>query len=79
MTERPCECRFVCQRPATCPRSTRDELGDALARLRAGLDDFEVEMREQGIHVGMGNPARCVTCNEPWPCVTSVRAVRPAP
>lgn len=33
-----------------------------------GVRSFAEEMRERGIHVGLGRPARCVTCDEPWPC-----------
>lgn len=37
-------------------------------RLANGASSFAEDMRRQGIHVGMGNPAVCVNCSEPWPC-----------
>lgn len=37
-------------------------------RLARGQADFAADMRYHDIHVGMGNPARCVNCGEPWPC-----------
>jgi hypothetical protein len=46
---------------------------DETTRLRmrrklAGVEGFAAEMREKGIHVGMGESGQCVTCGEPWPC-----------
>lgn len=32
---------------------------------------FAADMRAQGIHVGLGQPGRCVTCDLPWPCPSS--------
>lgn len=29
---------------------------------------FAEELRDQGVHVGLGTKPRCVTCDEPWPC-----------
>lgn len=37
-------------------------------RLARGQADFAADMRCHDIHVGMGSPARCVNCGEPWPC-----------
>lgn len=37
-------------------------------RLARGAAGFAADMKAQGIHVGMGSPARCVNCGEPWPC-----------
>jgi hypothetical protein len=36
---------------------------------------FCADMKEQGIHVGLGptGKARCVTCDQPWPCPDSER------
>lgn len=40
------------------------------------VEAFMAEMREQQIHLGVGPPgtARCVTCDEPWPCATEREA-----
>jgi len=35
------------------------------------VQSFIEEMREQGIHVGLGAPPRCVTCGDDWPCAAS--------
>jgi hypothetical protein len=35
------------------------------------LGNFVTNLREQGIHVGMGSPARCITCSQAWPCEDS--------
>lgn len=37
-------------------------------RLSLGAAGFAADMKAQGIHVGMGNPARCVNCGKLWPC-----------
>lgn len=36
--------------------------------LQDGVKGLAAEMKEQGIHIGMGKPGRCVTCGELWPC-----------
>jgi hypothetical protein len=41
------------------------------ACLMAGVRAFVADMREQGIHVGFGNPARCVVCDVPYPCAAA--------
>lgn len=40
-------------------------------RVAEGVRTFASEMREQGIHVGLGNPPRCVIC-QTWPCEQEV-------
>lgn len=42
-------------------------------RIQRGIKSFADEMREKGIHVGMGakGMARCVACGELWPCAGS--------
>ena len=35
------------------------------------LEGFVAEMREQGIHVGLGQPPMCVVCEIPWPCASA--------
>lgn len=37
------------------------------------VSGFVADMKAQGIHVGLGAPgsARCVCCDEPWPCAAS--------
>jgi hypothetical protein len=32
---------------------------------------FAADMKAAGIHVGMGQPPRCVNCGESWPCLAS--------
>lgn len=49
-----------------------DRAEQLVARAVAGVQSFAQEMRDQGIHVGLGRPGRCVTCDEPWPCAASV-------
>ena len=43
---------------------------EAFERVQRGVTGFAASMREQGIHVGMGQGAgvRCVCCWELWPC-----------
>lgn len=37
--------------------------------LRRRFGAFCCEMKQKGIHVGVGSPpVSCVTCGEPWPC-----------
>lgn len=36
----------------------------------ARVKGFIAEMREKGIHVGVGTPPKCATCDEAWPCST---------
>lgn len=36
-----------------------------------GASAFAEEMRSQGIHVGFGNPARCVVDGEVYPCAAA--------
>lgn len=40
-----------------------------------GVKSFADEMREQGIHVGIGTGSGvyCANCAEPWPCPQSGR------
>lgn len=47
------------------------------AELQRRVDAFAEAMRAEGIHVGVGAPgaARCVVCDEPWPCATSTQEV----
>lgn len=42
-----------------------------LDRIQRGMDGFSAEMREKGIHVGLGTPGVCVTCGQAWPCESS--------
>lgn len=44
---------------------------EAVRRAMNGVNGFAADMREQGIHVGLGKVPRCVTCDEPWPCKAS--------
>lgn len=41
---------------------------DDVKLVQQRVKSFAEEMREKGIHLGMGKPAQCVTCGEPWPC-----------
>lgn len=41
-----------------------------LDNLLSGIRSFAQDMRDAGIHVGMGRNPKCVTCGEPWPCST---------
>lgn len=41
---------------------------DQVRRVVKGVKGFAAEMKAAGIHLGMGNPGRCVTCGEMWPC-----------
>ena len=40
----------------------------AVAKVTNGVNSFVAEMREKGIHLGMGKPVRCITCGVVWPC-----------
>lgn len=44
---------------------------DAAVRAVKNVKGFAAEMREKGIHVGLGMPGVCVTCDEMWPCAGS--------
>lgn len=49
-----------------CPHEAgRPSCYELASKVRA---DFAADMKYHGIHVGMGNPARCVNCGETWPC-----------
>lgn len=43
-------------------------LQDRINQVFAGLENFAAEMRAKGIHVGLGTPPVCVTCDQDWPC-----------
>lgn len=47
-----------------------------ITRLLGGVQSFADEMREKGIHVGLGANPRCVTCGESWPCRASTEMSR---
>ncbi len=42
-----------------------------IADVQRRVQSFADDMRAQGIHVGLGNPGRCATCGEMWPCAAS--------
>lgn len=44
----------------------------AFKQFQAGRKSFADEMREKGIHVGLGANPFCVNCRKPWPCPDSV-------
>ena len=48
-----------------------DTSHEQVRRAMEGMKSFAQDMREQGIHVGMGANPVCVTCGERWPCVAS--------
>jgi hypothetical protein len=53
-------------------RAETDELGDQLYRVTvARVASFYAELREKGVHVGVGQDPCCVTCDERWPCAAS--------
>lgn len=52
---------------------SENEMQAAAERLVRGVEGFAADMREQGIHVGLGSNPRCVTCGEAWPCAASQR------
>lgn len=43
------------------------------------VEGFLESLREQGLHVGVGpkGEARCVTCDEQWPCAGAVADTLP--
>lgn len=47
---------------------TGDEIEDHVRAVVGGVESFAQDMRDQGIHVGMGRNPVCVTCDTPWPC-----------
>lgn len=49
------------------------EVEEAVADVAQRVGGFAQDMRDQGIHVGLGpkGVARCVTCGELWPCGAS--------
>lgn len=52
-----------------------DELERLIVGRRERVERFLESLREQGLHVGVGpKPARCVTCDEPWPCAAAAVA-----
>jgi hypothetical protein len=53
-------------------RAEAAQLGERITAAVHSVQAFAAELRDQGLHVGLGSPApRCVTCGEPWPCTTS--------
>jgi hypothetical protein len=46
-----------------------DQFEKTARRLLGVPQSFAEEMRELGIHVGMGG--KCVTCDQEWPCPAS--------
>lgn len=50
-----------------------EEMKQAVRQFREGARSFADEMRAKDIHVGMGKPGTCVTCDETWPCSAESR------
>jgi hypothetical protein len=44
---------------------------DTVLHVRGNIEAFAQEMKAQNIHVGLGNPPRCVVDGERWPCKTT--------
>lgn len=42
-----------------------------MACLLAATRAFADELRDQGVHVGMGTPPVCIVCRVDWPCATA--------
>lgn len=40
---------------------------EIVKRITEGMKGFAQDMREANIHVGLGNPPKCVICGV-WPC-----------
>jgi len=59
-----------------CPPGCTEHRGPwpretAVAEMYRRIQAVVITLRAQGIHVGIGTgsgPARCVTCDSPWPC-----------
>jgi hypothetical protein len=47
-------------------------MAEGVNRILEGVRGFAVEMREKGIHVGVGSPPKCATCAQAWPCDQAV-------
>lgn len=54
-----------------------DPTREAYTRLAKGVQGFADEMREKGIHVGMGKNPKCVCCGERWPCTAARQETKP--
>jgi hypothetical protein len=48
-----------------------DEDVELLRRFLGRVRSFFRALHDAGIHVGVGSPAYCVTCQVPWPCECS--------
>ncbi len=42
------------------------EIDTFVSSMQRRVEGFSNEMREKGIHVGLGSPPVCVTCRKPW-------------
>lgn len=54
-------------------------LAEGLVHAAQAVSGFVADLRAIGLHVGLGNPARCVTCLEPWPCQVELDGGLPHP
>lgn len=45
-----------------------DEDVEILRRFLGRVRGFFGALHDAGLHVGIGNPPQCATCNTPWPC-----------
>jgi hypothetical protein len=58
----------TCYERAPWPGTDGANTLTVISSLIEGTKSFADEMREKGIHVGMGAGPICVTCGEQWPC-----------
>lgn len=43
----------------------------AVMRTVTSVGNFAADMRAAGIHVGLGSPPTCCTCDQPYPCTSA--------
>jgi hypothetical protein len=48
--------------------TAKSDFAAEFEKFQRGATSFADDMKKQNIHVGMGSPAHCVTCEEVWPC-----------
>lgn len=48
-----------------------DSLDAVVRAYQRNISNFQIDLRSQGIHVGMGSPPMCITCGGTWPCQDS--------
>ena len=54
--------------PRRATKAQKEGHVDMLPVVLTRIAGFAADMKAQNLHVGMGSPPRCVTCDNAWPC-----------